>query len=229
MLGDAVNGGSIIALAASFAWGVLSVVLSPCHLSSIPLIVGFISGQGKMTPRRAFGLSAMFAFGILVTIAVIGLITGALGRMLGDLGPYGNYIVAGVFVLVGLNLLGAIQMPWSGPTGVKMRRRGYIAAMLLGLIFGLAVGPCTFAYMAPVLSVTFGLAAKRLVFAMSLLFTYGLGHCSVIAVAGGCTGIVQRYLNWNDQSRAVSVVKKVCGLLILLAGGYLIWSARRPS
>lgn len=41
-------------------WGILSVVLSPCHLSSIPLIVGFIDQQGRMSTRRAFFISAPF-------------------------------------------------------------------------------------------------------------------------------------------------------------------------
>lgn len=49
----AVEGGSLIALAAAFFWGILSILLSPCHLASIPLIVGFIDQQGRMTTRRA--------------------------------------------------------------------------------------------------------------------------------------------------------------------------------
>jgi cytochrome c-type biogenesis protein len=52
-LTQVVTGTPLIALSAALAWGVLSVVLSPCHLASIPLIVGFIDGQGKMTTRRA--------------------------------------------------------------------------------------------------------------------------------------------------------------------------------
>jgi len=41
-LTHAVEGTAAIALAAAFIWGILSILLSPCHLSSIPLIVGFI-------------------------------------------------------------------------------------------------------------------------------------------------------------------------------------------
>ena len=53
-LSHAVEGAPLIALGASFVWGILSIILSPCHLASIPLIVGFISGQGQVTTRRAF-------------------------------------------------------------------------------------------------------------------------------------------------------------------------------
>ncbi|HEY9250466.1 MAG TPA: cytochrome C biogenesis protein, partial [Rariglobus sp.] len=96
-LSDAMAGAPAIALLAAFAWGVLSIVLSPCHLASIPLIVGFLQGGEAVTPRRAAGLSTLFALGILGSIALIGAVTAAAGRMLGDLGVWGNYAVAAVF------------------------------------------------------------------------------------------------------------------------------------
>ncbi len=101
-----------IAIGAAFAWGILSVILSPCHIACIPLIVGFIDGQGNIPTRRAFGLSLLFGLGILITIGLIGLITGLAGRMMGDIGGYGNYVVAIVFFVIGLNLLGILPLPF---------------------------------------------------------------------------------------------------------------------
>ena len=211
---------------AAAVWGVLSVVLSPCHLSSLPLIVGFISGQGRVTPRRAFGIASLFAAGILITIGVIGAITAAAGRIMGDVGRWGNYFVAVIFFLVGLHLLGVIPAPWSGPGQVGMRRRGPLAAFLLGLIFGIALGPCTFAYMAPVLGVVVRVAKTNAVYGASLLLAYGMGHCAVIVAAGTSTELVQRYLDWNEQSKGVRIVKCVCGVLVMAGGGWLIYSAQ---
>ncbi len=224
-LTKAVEATPLIAISASFGWGVLSVLLSPCHLSSIPLIVGFIDQQGRMSTRRAFLISTLFAVGILVTIAIIGAITAAAGRMLGDVGRYGNYIVAVIFFLVGLYLLDVIPMPFSGPGQVGLKRRGPLAALLLGLIFGIALGPCTFAYMAPMLGVTFKVASTRLLYGVILLLAYGIGHCSVIVLAGTSTGWVQRYLNWNEASKGAIVVKRICGVLVLAGGLYLIYAA----
>ena len=224
-LGHAVEGAPLIALAAAMAWGVLSIILSPCHLASIPLIVGYISKQGKVTVRRAFWTSTLFAVGILITIAAIGAITAAAGRMLGDVGRYGNYIVALIFFIVGLHLLGVIPMPWSGPGQVGMKRKGLLAAFVLGLLFGIALGPCTFAYMAPMLGVTFKLAKSAPLYGMSLLLAYGVGHCAVIIAAGTSTELVQRFLNWNEQSKGVAVVKIICGILVILGGAWLIYTA----
>jgi len=221
----AVEGTPAVALGAAFLWGVLSILLSPCHLSSIPLIVGFIGQQGNIAPRRAFGISSLFAVGILATIGLIGVITASAGRMMGDIGRYGNYLVAAVFFIVGLYLLEVISLPWSGPR-VGMQRKGFLAAFVLGLVFGVAIGPCTFAYMAPMLAVTFRLAAASLIYGVVLLLAYGIGHCSVIVVAGTSTELVERYLNWNEQSRGLPVLRKVCGILVLLGGVYMIYAAR---
>ena len=220
----AVEGTPAVALTAALAWGILSVILSPCHLSSIPLIVGFISGQGRTTPRQAFGVSLTFSAGILVTIALIGVITASAGRMMGDVGRTGNYIVAAVFFVVGLHLLGLIPMPWSGPGQAQVKQKGFLAAFILGLIFGIALGPCTFAYMAPILVVCFMLAASGLAYAVLLLLLYGIGHCSVIVFAGTSTELVQRYMDWNEGSRALSTVKKICGVLVLAGGAYMVYT-----
>ncbi len=225
-LSRAVDGTPAFALTASFVWGILSILLSPCHLASIPLIVGFIDEQGDISTMRAFSVSGLFAAGILVTIAVMGLVTAAAGRMMGDVGRYGNYIVAAVFFLVGLHLFDLVPMPWSGPGQVGMTRKGLFAALVLGLIFGIALGPCTFAYMAPVLTVTFGVAASSLLYGAALLLAYGVGHCSVIVCAGTFTQVVQRYLNWTERSAGTKVVKRVCGALVIMGGIYLIYSAR---
>ena len=223
-LSHAVEGAPLVALGASFVWGVLSIVLSPCHLASIPLIVGFISKQGQVTVRRAFWTATLFAVGILATIAAVGALTAALGRMLGDVGRYGNYFVAAIFFIVGLHLLGVVPIPWSGPGAVGMKRKGLVAAFILGLVFGIALGPCTFAYMAPMLGVTFKLAASNFLYGALLLVAYGAGHCAVIVGAGTSTELVQRFLDWNEQSKGVAVVKVTCGVLVIIGGVWLIYS-----
>ncbi|HAL91448.1 MAG TPA: cytochrome C biogenesis protein [Verrucomicrobia bacterium] len=221
----AIEGGPAGALSAAFAWGILSILLSPCHLASIPLIVGFIDEQGPISTKRAFQISLLFALGILVTIGLIGAITAAAGRMMGDVGAYGNYFVAAVFFLVGLHLLGVIPMPFTGPGQVKMKKRGRSAAFILGLVFGVALGPCTFAYMAPMLAVTFRLAAAHMAYGILLLLAYGLGHCAVIVLAGTFTETVQHYLNWNESSKGARILKRICGILVLLGGLWMVYTA----
>jgi len=224
-LTQAVEGAPLIALGAAFIWGILSILLSPCHLASIPLIVAFIDEQGRISAKRAFLISAFFSVGILITIAVIGVITAATGHMMGDIGSWGNYFVALIFFAVGLHLLDVVPIPFKGPGQVGMKKKGICAAFILGLVFGIALGPCTFAFMAPMLGVTFKVASSNILYGIILLAIYGIGHCSVIVAAGTCTELVQRYLNWNEQSKGSVILKKGCGVLVLLGGLYLIWTA----
>jgi len=118
-LSSAVEGSPFIALSAAFAWGILSVLLSPCHLASIPLIVGIIGEQKGMTVGRAFRTALLFSLGVLASIALIGAITAALGRMLGNVGGWVNYLVAAVFphANVARNTVSARYVPVGGDEG----------------------------------------------------------------------------------------------------------------
>ena len=226
-LTDAMTGAPLFALLAAFAWGVLSIVLSPCHLASIPLIVGFLQGGDRVvTSRRAAGLSTLFALGILGSIALIGAITAAAGRMLGDIGPWANYAVAAVFFVFGLHLLDVLPIPDGWRPAPNQPRRGALGALLFGFVFGAVLGPCTFGFMAPVLGVTFGMAKTAPVFAFSVLALFGLGHCAVIGLAGVSSTWVQRWLAWQNDTSGAQWLRRVCGMLVIVGGVYLIVTAR---
>lgn len=212
-----------LSLVASFLWGILSILLSPCHLTSIPLIIGFIDEQGHISTKRAFLISLLFSIGILITIGAIGIITSSLGRMLGDIGNIGNYIIAPVFFIIGLHLLEVIPLPFVGNTyQPKFRKKGPFAAFVIGLLFGIALGPCTFAYMAPMLGIVFNVSSTNVFYGASLIFAYALGHCIIIVLAGTFTQVVQKYLNWSERTKGAIIVKKVCGILVILGGIYLV-------
>jgi len=223
-LSHALEGAPFIAIGASFIWGMLSIILSPCHLTSIPLIIGYLSNQKELSTKKAFHLSIVFSIGILTSITVIGGITAAAGRIMGDVGKIGNYIVALVFLMFGLNLLGILPLNFSGPGTLKSQRKGYSSVLSLGLVFGLALGPCTFAFMAPLLGIVFSLTAKNLPYGLVLLSAFAIGHCSVIIAAGTSTRLVQQITKWDEQSKGFTITRKICGIFVLLGGIYLVYS-----
>lgn len=219
--------GSIpLALGAAFVWGTLSVLLSPCHLSSIPLAIGYVNGKGRTATGRAFLLSLAFAAGILVTIALVGAATAAVGRMLGDLGMF-RYLVAVVFIVVGLWLVGIVKLPGLEPGPDEKRRGGGAGgAFLLGLVFGLALGPCSFGFMMPLLAVAFRDAARAPAVAAGLVGAYVVGHTAVIVLAGTFANLVQKWLDWDERSKGTKVVRIACGILVILAGMGMIVGIR---
>ena len=219
---DALTQSIWIALLGSFLWGILSILLSPCHLSSIPLVIGFIMQQENKSTGRAFVLSSLFSLGILGSIAIIGLITAALGRLMGDVGHVGNIIVAVILIIVGLYLMGIVPLNWSFGTA-HTKFKGPSAALFLGLIFGLALGPCTFAFLAPILGIVFTRAQTDFTGAVFLLLAFVLGHCGVIIFFGTLAQQVQNYLNWTNENPRYIWFKRICGLLVIMAGIYLIF------
>ena len=212
-----------MALLAAFGWGILSILLSPCHLSSIPLIIGYISSKSSRNTSQSFLLALVFSIGILVTIAAIGVITASLGRLMGDVGVYGNYFVATVFFVVGLYLMDVIKLPWDGFGLKKNQKGGLIGAFVLGLLFGVGLGPCTFAYMAPVLGVVFQTSQTDLMKGVLMVTAFGIGHCAVITLAGSLTSVVQKYLNWTEESKVSTWIKRIAGALVILGGVYFIY------
>jgi cytochrome c-type biogenesis protein len=218
------SGGFLLAMAAAFGWGVLSILLSPCHLSSIPLVIGYINNQGQMRVKRSSYIALIFAVGILLTIAIIGLITASMGRLMGDVGVWGNWLVAAVFILVGLYLMDIIRLDWIGVTIGKNQRSGLWGAFVLGLIFGIGLGPCTFAFLAPVLGVVFRTASDNWIEGILLIMAFGIGHCAVITIAGSLTNLVQNYLNWSENSKMNTYIKRIAGIFVIFGGFYFIYT-----
>ena len=93
--------GGALAYAGSFAWGMVSVLLSPCHLASIPLLIAYVAGQRMIPPpRMAARYAVLFAAGIFITIMTVGLVCAFVGRMLGDIGTWWQAVVGGLLLWV---------------------------------------------------------------------------------------------------------------------------------
>ena len=212
-----------MALLAAFAWGILSVLLSPCHLASIPLVVGYLGGQNDLTTGQAFKLSAFFTPGILLLMALIGLVTSLLGKMLGDIGGWVEPVMGVIFMVMAFYIADILKLPsFLSPKVGEKRGKGAMRALSLGFLLGIALGPCSFALMAPILGLVFAAAGAQLAFALSLVLAYIIGHCLVIILAGTFGGAVQSYLKWTNKSPGTKILRWVCGALIFAAGIYLI-------
>lgn len=216
--------GSLLAVAGAFVWGVVTIILFPCHLASIPLMLGYIEHSGKPGPRRALAISALYALGILIVTAAIGAAAYGMGSFLGQGTVWGERLIAIIFLAMGLYLLGFLDLHFHHLPGFATRRDGSLGmALILGLIFGLALGPCAVAHMAPVLGLAIAAGGDDVVFAGGLLGAYCLGNAAVIVAAGVGAGYVNGYVNWTGRSRGLDWLKLALGLLALLAGFALLW------
>lgn len=220
----ALYGNLYLAVLAAFLWGLASILLSPCHLSGIPLMIAVLTGKRVLTVSQVLKLSTLFALGVLFSFLIIGVITALLGRMIGDLGSHANLIFGIAMCLGGILLLDVIPFgSISLVSKVKIDGTKSLTIFIVGLLFGMALGPCAFAFMAPVLTLVFSLAETKLMAAILITAAYAIGHCLVIIFAGTSLGFVQKLLHWNEGSRGLSIMKRVCAVLVIVAGIYLIF------
>ncbi len=217
------TGGIWIAAAGCFLWGVISVLFSPCHLASIPLIVGYVGGQEKMVqPRQAGIYSVLFTTGLFITIALIGIICALLGRMLGDVGSWWQVLVGMILIWVALGMLGVKKCAMPGGPLHKLNIKGKFGAFVLGLAYGVLSGSCTFGFIAPILAII--TVQKKLAAGVILIILFAVGHCLPIVIAGSSTAAVKKLLENSAWNGAGTWFRKFAGITIALLGGYFILS-----
>jgi cytochrome c-type biogenesis protein len=215
------TGGLLVALVGSFLWGMVSVLFSPCHLASIPLIVGYVGGQDESSPsRRAAWYAVLFTFGLFLTIAMVGIVCALLGRMLGDVGPWWTIIVGLILLWVALDMLGVATCSMSGSLMGRLRLKGLSGAFGLGLAYGVLSGSCTFGFIAPILAVI--TIQERFAAGVLLIVVFGIGHCLPIVMAGSSTAWVKGLLARSTFHQASRRFRQLAGVLIGLLGVYFI-------
>ena len=225
-MSQGLNASAGLGLVAAFSWGVASLVLSPCHLTGIPLLVAFINGGPSVSTARASRLALLFGVGLLVAVALAGAIAVALGRLAGDVGAWTTYVVVALLTVAGLSLLDVIPISWNVPDVTRWRGRGTTGALGLGLLFGLALGPCTFAYLAPVLAIAFRTGQRSTSFGLLLVLTFAVGHCLLIVLAGATAGRVHQWLAGHPDSHQRLVrLRHTSGVLVLAGALYLAYVA----
>ena len=213
--------GSAIASLGSFLWGMISVLLSPCHLISIPLIVAYVGGQEKaVVPRRAAAYSVAFTLGLLISITLIGIICALLGRMLGDVGNFWQIIVGAVLIWVALGMLGVEKCSVSGGLLYRLNLKGLPGAFGLGLAYGLLSGSCTFGFIAPILAII--TIQQQIATGILYILLFAVGHCLPIVVAGSSTAAVRKLMENSAWQVAGNRFRRTAGIVIVLLGVYFI-------
>jgi len=215
------TGAPAVAAVGSLLWGMISVLFSPCHLASIPLIVAYVAGQERsLVPRQAGFYSVLFSFGLFLSIATVGIICAVLGRMLGDVGPYWQIAVGMVLLWVALGMFGVEACSISGGYLQRFQWRGGGGAFLLGLAYGILSGSCTFGFIAPILAVI--AIQKQIINGILLILLFALGHCLPIVIAGSSTAFVRCLLESHAWQQSGEWFRRGAGVVIFLLGIYFI-------
>ena len=204
-----------------FLGGIISSA-SPCVLAMIPLVIGYVGGYAEGSQKKAVQYSVAFTIGLTITFTVLGVITGAMGRLFGDIGSFWNYVLPPVTILLGLYLLFSEVFNFS--IGISQRfmpkRKALFGAFLIGLFFGIVASPCATPVLAVIL--TFAAAKKEIAYSGGLLLAYALGHWVLVLGAGISAGFAQRVLASKGISNFSAYSKKAGGVILIGVGIYLL-------
>jgi cytochrome c-type biogenesis protein len=212
---------SAIAGIGSFLWGMVSVLFSPCHLASIPLIIAYVGGQQQILgSRQAAYYSVAFTLGLFITIALIGIICAVLGRMLGDIGNYWQILVGLVLIWVALGMFGVESCSMSGTLLYRLNLKGIFGAFGLGLAYGVLSGSCTFGFIAPILAII--TVQQKVASGVILIVLFAIGHCLPIVVAGSSAAMVKGVLENSRWQGATQWFRKGAGVVIIGLAFYFI-------
>ncbi len=209
-------------LVIAFFAGILSS-LSPCSLGILPLVIGYVGGYSKGGNKKLLIQMISFSFGLSLILSIIGVICALTGRAFTSFAsPVVILVFASVIVILGLNLLGVIDINF--PAFVKkmpQNKNGglFLFPFLIGALFALAASPCSSPILASIMA--FATISNSIVFSIALLFCFALGQCVIIIIFALFTSGLKHI---NNVAKYSAFLIKASGILLILAGLYLYYA-----
>jgi len=212
---------SVVALAG------LVTSLSPCLLSMLPIMVGYMGGYEVDNQWQASLRSLGFGLGLATTLAVLGLTAGLFGYVYGQVAIGLPIAVSLLAIIMGLNLLGLVPLSLPGAPGLDMTDwvlPPWVKAYLLGLSFGIVASPCSTPVLASLLA--WVSASQKPLLGAGLLLAYAIGYVLPLVLAGSFTSSIKRLLELRQWSGWLTPAS---GVLLLVFGVFSLLTRLLPA
>ncbi|MDD2429018.1 MAG: cytochrome c biogenesis protein CcdA [Eubacteriales bacterium] len=219
-LADLIRQNTYIAPLMALLAGILTSV-TPCALSGIPLVVGYVGGAGRDEPKRALRLSLTFALGSAITFTALGVIASMAGRLIGTSASWWYLILGLLMVLMALQTWEIFEIIPSSYLISRNKKRGYLGALIAGILGGIFSSPCSTPVLIALLAIVAGQGS--ILWGILLLLLYSVGHGILAVVAGTSVGLVQKLTKSQKYGRTSRVIKIVMGAAILGIGLYMFY------
>jgi len=195
--------------------------LTPCSISSVPLVIGYVGGTGNNDTKKAFRLSLTFAAGSAVTFTILGTVSSLVGKLMGTSSSWWYLLLGVLMVLMAMQTWEIYNFIPSTYLMARNTRRGYIGAFIAGILGGVFSSPCA----TPVLITLLAVVAEKgsLMWGVVLLLLYSVGHSGLVLVAGTSIGFVRNMTSSNRYGTFSKVLRIVMGGVILLLAFYMFY------
>lgn len=204
----------------AFLAGVLTS-FTPCSLSAIPLIVGYVGGIGQRSTKRAFGLSMIFVLGSAITFTILGAVASLAGGMISAAGNWWYLILGVLMVLMALQTFEVFTFIPATYLVSKNKKRGWLGALVAGILGGIFSSPCSTPMLVVLLAVVAG--GGNLLWGIFLLLLYAIGNGTLAVIAGTSVGFVQKLSSSGSYGKVSRILQMITGVLILALGLYFLY------
>jgi len=194
---------------------------TPCALTSVPLVIGYVGGRGERDTSKAFWLSVVFSIGMAVTFTILGTAASLLGRLMQGTGTWWYIFLGIIMLLMALQIWEIFNFIPSSYAISKNTKRGFGGAFFAGVLGGFFSSPCA----TPVLVVLLAIVANEgsLLWGILLLLLYSLGHSFLVLIAGTSVGFVQKISCSQRYSIISKILKFLMGFIIMIIGFYMFY------
>ena len=209
----------------AFLEGIITFV-SPCLLPMLPIYLSYFAGGGERKLGKTLKGAVGFVTGFTLVFLLMGALAGTVGSFLRTYQTPVNVVSGLVVIAFGLHYLGVFKLTlFKGNTrSVKTGNRGFLSALLFGLIFSVGWTPCVGAFLGSALMLASQQGHVLAGTLMLLAYSLGLGIPFVISAVlidylkGAFAWIKKHYRIINAVSGAFLIL-----VGILMATGTMGW------
>lgn len=208
-----------ILFGAAFLSGLISSI-SPCSLSMLPLIIGYIGGYSDEKPLKTLLQMIVFVIGSGIVFSIIGAICALTGKMfIGN--PYFALIVASIVMIMGLKILGFLEFdlpPIIKEIPKNEFNNDFLYPLILGAVFALIGTPCSTPILASIMA--FASISAKISSAVIMLFLFSIGQGLILILAGFITSKIKTSEKFYQLSEKIM---KFSGILLILVSLYIFY------
>jgi cytochrome c-type biogenesis protein len=201
-------------------WAGMAAFITPCVLPLVPIYLANLGGVVSLSPEvkrwTIFFHTLSFVAGFTVVYTALGASAGVIGRMI----PLDvrSTISGALMVVFGIYLIASIKFErlnfWSRLGRPFWGKVGYLRSALMGIVFALAVGPCTGPILGGILSLAGNSETAWKGAYLLAMFSLGLG-IPFLAISLLLVRALP-VLNWLKR-RSV-IIMAVSGLVLVVVG-----------
>jgi|LAHS01.1.fsa_nt_gb cytochrome c-type biogenesis protein len=192
----------------SFLAGIASV-LSPCVLPVIPIVVAYSLLERKKSEVVSFTLGLFIVFFLTIILSMI--FTAAINHYL----HWVRIIASIILMILGLILIFNLNL-FNFNLKVNNDKGGLVKSFLMGLVTSLAWAPCYGSYLLSLITVS--ISGGNVAYTGLNLLLYTLGFAFTIFLIG----FIVSEINLEKINKWSNLINKICGILIFLAGVYML-------